>query len=72
MTVNPVVHYYTKTLNHRKIVRKKQKYNLLKIKRILKYKLRGGPFFTFSLPVVGQYNRLSQLKCNKIQADGVA
>jgi len=54
MMVNPVVDGYTKTLHHRKIVRKIQKYNnLLKTKRFLKpkYKLRGGPIFAFSLPV---------------------
>jgi len=40
MMVNPVVDGYTKTLNHRKIVRKIQKHNLLKTKRKLKPKYR--------------------------------
>ena len=49
--LNPDVDGYTKTLNHRKKVRKLQIYNLLKTKKILKskYRLSGGPFFTFSL-----------------------
>ena len=54
MMVDPVVDGYTKTLNHRKIVRKMQKYrNLLKTNIILKpkYKLSGDLIFTFSLPV---------------------
>jgi len=51
--VNPDVDGCTKTLNHRKTFRQTQtKNNLLKTKRILKpkYKLSGGPVFTFSLP----------------------
>jgi len=52
MWVNPGVDSYTKTLNHRKILRKTQKTTLLKNKKILKpkYELSGGPIFTFSLP----------------------
>jgi len=40
--VNPDVDSHAKTLNHRKIIRKMQKNNLLKTKRILqpKYHLR--------------------------------
>jgi len=51
--VNPEVNGQTKTLNHRKIIRKTYKNNnLLKTKRMLKpkYKLSGRPVFTFSLP----------------------
>jgi len=36
--VNPGVDVYAKTLNHRKIIRKTQKNNLLKTKRIRKPK----------------------------------
>jgi len=52
MMVNPDVDGYTQTLNHRKILRKTQKNNLLKTKIILKpkYKVGGGPVFTPSLP----------------------
>jgi len=47
---NPDVDGYTKTRNHRKILQKDKK-KLLKTKGILKpkYKLSGGPGFTFSL-----------------------
>jgi len=58
--VNPVVDGYTKTLNHQKIVRKyKKNSNPLKIKRVVKskYKLSGGPVFTFSVPG-GQFGSL--------------
>jgi len=43
--VNQVVDGYTKTLNHRKILQKCKKKNLLKTKRILKlkYKPKSGP-----------------------------
>jgi len=46
--VNPDMNGYTKTLNHRKMLRKTQK--LLKTKRILKpiYKLSGGPGLAFT------------------------
>ena len=57
MIVNPNVDVHTKTWNRWKTLRKSQKNNtLLKIKRVLKlkYKLSGGPVFTFSLPV-GQF-----------------
>jgi len=42
----------TKSLHNRKALRKTQKNNLLKTKRILKTKLKlsGGPGFWFSLP----------------------
>ena len=48
---NPNVDEYTKTLNHRKILRKAQQNNLLKIKRTLKQKnkLSGDPVFTVCL-----------------------
>jgi len=51
--VNPDVDGYTKTVNHRKIIRKAHKNNnLLATKRMLKpkYKLSGRPVFAFSLP----------------------
>jgi len=50
--VNPDLDGYSKTPNHRKILRKMQnKNNLLKTKGILipKYKVSGGTVFTFSL-----------------------
>ena len=50
--VNANVGGYTKTLDHRKILRKNQICNeLLKTKRIIKpkYRLSGGSVFTFSL-----------------------
>ena len=49
--VNPDVDGYFKTLNHQKILRKTQKDNLLKTKRLLisKYKLSGVPVFAFIL-----------------------
>ena len=53
MMVNLDVDGYTKTLNHRRIIRKMQKNNnLLQTTTILKpkYKLSGGLIFTFSLP----------------------
>ena len=55
MIVNPDVDSKTKTLNHRKIIRKTHKNNnLLKTKGMLKpkYKLDGRSVFTFSLPRV--------------------
>jgi len=44
--VHPDVDGYSKTPNHRKILKKTHKNNLLKTKRILKpkYKLSGGRF----------------------------
>ena len=53
LMLNPDVDGYTKTLNHRIILRKTQKdNNLLKTKRMPKpkCKLNGVPVFTFSLP----------------------
>jgi len=51
MMVNLDVDDYSKTLNHRKIIRKLQKKNPLTTKTILKpkYKLRWSSVFTFSL-----------------------
>jgi len=45
--VNPDVDGYSKTRNHRKTLRKTQKNNLLKIKRIVNTKIqaRWGPGF---------------------------
>jgi len=50
---SPDVDGLTKTLHHRKIIRKTHKYNnLQKTKRMLKpkYKLSARPAFTFILP----------------------
>jgi len=50
--LNPDVDGYTKTLYHRKILRKTQKTTVLKTIRILKpkHKLSGCPISTLSLP----------------------
>jgi len=69
MTVNPDVDSYTKTLNHQLILRKTQK-KLLKIKRLLKrkYKLGGGPSFTFT--AAGRRNN-SPLQQQQVDANTV-
>ena len=50
MMEDPDVDVYTSTLNHRKILWKTQKNNLLKTKRILKPKYNPSGVLAFSLP----------------------
>jgi len=61
MMVNLDVDGYTKTLNHRRIIRKMQKHNNLQQTTTIlkpKYKLSGGSIFTFSLPRGGKFDPL--------------